>query len=69
MDKMLNDLFDFQRFEKNKKMESIIDRVELKYDNELSEDLLELASGGKKNSDDEVDLDKVLGLNSEENGD
>ena len=43
MEKLLTSLFDFQRFEKNRELQSIIDEVEQKYGvTEMTDDELDL---------------------------
>ena len=44
MEKKLNKLFDYQRFEKNEKLEKLIRETESRYANALSEDELSLVS-------------------------
>lgn len=44
MEKKLKTLFDFQRFQKNPRLASLIENTEKKYSNELSDDDLELVN-------------------------
>lgn len=54
MDNVLRDLFDFQRFAKDPKLERVIDKThdELRL-TELSDDMLEAAAGGKSLTEEE----------------
>lgn len=50
LEKALKELFDFQRFEKNQELQSVIDKVESKYPEgivlSLRDEDLEMAAGG-----------------------
>ena len=56
MEKKLTRLFDYQRFEKNEKLEKLIKQTEERYGTELSDELLSMAAGGLKEEEDKTSL-------------
>ena len=56
MEKKLKRLFDYQRFEKNEKLEKLIKQTEERYGTELSDELLSMTAGGLKEEEDKTSL-------------
>lgn len=56
MDKLLKKLFDYQKFEGNQKLQSVIELSETYQENALNDEQLSFVFGGKKIEDQAKDL-------------
>ena len=61
MEKKLKKLFDYQRFEKNERLEKIIKETESRYEGELSDDDLSLVNAAGEINSGKVEVDSSFG--------
>ena len=61
MEKKLKKLFDYQRFEKNERLEKIIKETESRYEGELSDDDLSLVNAAGEINSGKVEVDSGFG--------
>ena len=61
MEKKLKKLFDYQRFEKNERLEKIIKETESRYEGELSDDDLSLVNAAGEINPGKVEVDSGFG--------